>query len=333
MIDPRLAELVDRAFDYRGYVTVRRNDGSELVGFVYDRDAAHVDLFDESATQRLRIPLADIAAIDFTGEDSARKSQEIWERRKGRLEPRETPAHGGWEESRPILLVAALERELRSVSRALGLSRRQDGARGRLGGSDLIAIAVGMGGGVRAAVSAAEPRMVVSCGFSGGLDARLRPGDLVLATAVRDENGDRLAAPEPLRRVAAAALESLGCIEGEIVCTTAVAATPEEKRALARPGAAAVDMESFTAARAATEAGIPWLALRAVVDPLEATLPPFTREPHRNPVGPALRYAASGPRAFRNLVRLALGARRASAALEEGLRRLGPVLAQAEARA
>jgi adenosylhomocysteine nucleosidase len=333
MIDPRLAELVERAFDYRGYVTLRRKDGSELVGFVYDRGDAHVDLFDESAAHRLRVPLAEIASIDFTGEDSARKSQEMWERRKGRLEPRETPAHGGWDESRPILLVVALDRELRSVARALGLTRHRDRARGRLGGSDLIALAVGMGGGVRNGVAAAEPRMVVSCGFSGGLDPGLRSGDLVLATAVRDENGDRLAAPEPLRGVAAAALQGLRCVQGEIVCTTAVAATPEEKRALAHPGTAAVDMESFTAARAASEAGIPWLALRAVVDPLDAALPPFTRDPHRSPLGAALRYAASGPRAFRDLVRLARDARRAAAALEEALHRLGPALAAAEARA
>src|SRR5581483_7609278 len=51
MSDARLAELVDRAFDYRGYVTVRRTDGSELVGFVYDRGASHIELFDGSAAR------------------------------------------------------------------------------------------------------------------------------------------------------------------------------------------------------------------------------------------------------------------------------------------
>ena len=29
-----VSELVERAFDYRGYVTVRRADGSELVGYL-----------------------------------------------------------------------------------------------------------------------------------------------------------------------------------------------------------------------------------------------------------------------------------------------------------
>ena len=37
----------------------RRSDGSDVVGFVYDRGPAHVELFDESATRRVRVPLAE----------------------------------------------------------------------------------------------------------------------------------------------------------------------------------------------------------------------------------------------------------------------------------
>ncbi len=332
MTDPRLAELVERAFDYRGYVTLRRNDGTELVGFVYDRGASHLELFDETATRRVRVELAEIADIDFSGEDAARKSQEIWERRKGKLEPRDTPAHGGWDEARPILVLVALERELRSVARALGLSLAGTRARGRLGGSDLIALSLGVGGGARNAVAGERPGLVLSCGFCGALDPVLRPGDLVLATAVNDENGDRIGAPAPLRTAAAAALQGLSCFQGELVCTSSVAATAGEKRALARPGALAVDMESFTVARAAAEAGIPWAALRAGVDPLDSALPRFTREEHESHLLPALKHAASGPRAAWELIRLARDARRAAAALEKGLRRLGPALVSLEAR-
>jgi len=72
MIEARIAQLVDRAFDYRGYVTLRRSDGSEVVGFVYDRGASHLELLDQSATRRMRVPLAEIADIAFTGEDAAR---------------------------------------------------------------------------------------------------------------------------------------------------------------------------------------------------------------------------------------------------------------------
>src|SRR6267143_1358887 len=171
MIEARIAELVDRAFDYRGYVTLRRGDESELVGFVYDRSASHLDLFDETATRRTRVALAEIADIAFTGEDAARKSQEIWERRKGKLEPRETPAHGDWADPGKVLVLVALEHELRSVARALDAAPRQGVVRGKISGTEVVGVAAGMGRGARGALAEHHPRLVVSCGFAGGLDA------------------------------------------------------------------------------------------------------------------------------------------------------------------
>ena len=100
---------------------------------------------------------------------------------------------------------------------------------------------------------------------------------------------------------------------------------------LARDGALAVDMESYLVAQAAGEAGVPWLALRAIVVPLDSSLPPFAREAHPDYFWPALRYAFSGPRAALRLVRLGRDASRAGAALEAALRRLVPALAAAEA--
>jgi hypothetical protein len=332
MTEARLSELVQRAFDYRGYVTLRQRDGSELVGFVYDRGTTHVELFDETATRRLRIPLAEIADIAFTGVDTAQKSQEIWERRKGTLEPRDTPAWGDWHQSGPVLVLVALEAELRSVARAVGATPRDGRVRVRIAGGDIVARAIGIGGGSRAAVTEEEPRLVITCGFSGSLDSALAPGDLVLATSVRDENGDVLAASGPERLAAAEALRGLRFFEGELACTTAVAATPEEKRALARPGMLAVDMESHPAARAAIEAGVPWIGLRAIVDPLDSSLPPFTREPAGRHLLSALRYALSGPRAVTDLIQLSSRARRAAHALELALQRLTPVFAAAEVR-
>ena len=331
MTDARVAELVERAFDYRGYVTLRRSDGSELVGFVYDRNATHLELFDQEAAHRVRVPLGEIADIAFTGEDTARKSQELWERRKGKLEPRETSAWGEWRESGPLLLLVALEGELQSVARAFGLSRRGRFARGRFSGSEVVALAVGIGGGARSAVVEEQPRLVVSCGFSGGLDPKLVPGDLVVATAVREDIGEEVAAPPAVRRRALEALHGLRCFEGELVCTTSVAAREAEKLALARPGTLAVDMESFPVARAAAEAGTPWLAVRVIIDPLGSSLPSFAREPRASYLRPALKYALSGPRAAGDLLRLAWRARIAARSLEAALRRLAPMLLANEA--
>src|SRR5438874_12671097 len=177
-----------------------------------------------------------------------------------------------------------------------------------------------------------RPRLVVSCGFCGGLDPGLIAGDLVLATAVRATSGELLEAPEPARLAAAALLDGVRYRQGELVQATSVATTGEEKRALARSGALALDMESFAVARAAEQAGIPWLALRAVVDPADSPLPEFTRETRRGYAWPALKYALSGPRAAARLIRLARDSRLAGAALTTALRRLGPALSAGEAR-
>ena len=156
-MDARIADLVERAFDYRGYVTVLRSDGSQVVGYLYDRSETHVDLFDERAEARTRLPLEEIADLRFTGEDAAARSQEHWERRKGALEPRETPAHGDWAETLPALVVVALERELRAVARAMGARVHAGLARGRLGGREVAAVAVGLGGDPRAAYGPSTP--------------------------------------------------------------------------------------------------------------------------------------------------------------------------------
>jgi len=339
-----LSELVERAFDYRGYVTVRRADGSEIVGYLYDRGPAHVDLLDETATQRTRLSRDEIVDIRFTGDDPVRKSQEIWERRKGSLEPRDTPAYGEWAAARPVLLAVALEQELVHVARALGLRKNGASARGRHEGSEVVAVAAGIGDGAAGTVADEEPRLVVSCGFCGALDARLETGDVVIGSAVRSEAGEVLQAPADVLERARRALSGLPFYEGELLDAKAVATTPAEKRALAnaaafglRPsraepaapstGALALDMETRPLALAARKAGIPWLAVRVVLDPVDQALPAFTREPRKSYVAPAIRHALSGPRGAVQIARLASASRRAGASLEDALRRLGKVLA------
>ena len=86
--DASLAEIIERAFDYRGDVTVIRHDGSQFVGYLFNRDAhapePFVQMFDRNGAGPFTIPYAKIAAIRFTGKDTAAgKSYEAWVRRKG----------------------------------------------------------------------------------------------------------------------------------------------------------------------------------------------------------------------------------------------------------
>lgn len=91
-----LARVVDRAFDYRGDVTLRLRDGTERVGFVCNRDLeaprAFLQLLPASGGPAERIPLAAIRAVAFTGRDTAAgNSYAAWLRLR---EQRRPPARG-----------------------------------------------------------------------------------------------------------------------------------------------------------------------------------------------------------------------------------------------
>ncbi|HEY7521448.1 MAG TPA: hypothetical protein VIE36_24420 [Methylomirabilota bacterium] len=72
---PDLAFVVERAFDYRGDVTVVHRDGRELVGYLFNRDAGarppFVQMLARDGGDAVVIPYADIATIRFTGRDTA----------------------------------------------------------------------------------------------------------------------------------------------------------------------------------------------------------------------------------------------------------------------
>ena len=84
--DVRLA--LDRAFDYRGDVTLTLRDGRKISGYIFDRREGKsltdslVRLFPASSDERLSIAYAEIAAVTFSGRDTAAgRSWEAWVRK------------------------------------------------------------------------------------------------------------------------------------------------------------------------------------------------------------------------------------------------------------
>ena len=82
-----LREVVDFAFDYRGNTTVVKKDGSEVVGYIFNRDAdvpePFIQFFDEQGNGPFTIPYRDIATIKFSGKDTAAgNSWKAWVERK-----------------------------------------------------------------------------------------------------------------------------------------------------------------------------------------------------------------------------------------------------------
>jgi len=166
-----------------------------------------------------------------------------------------------------------------------------------------------------AAVLAGGPRAVVAAGFCGALDPGLRVGDLVAAEAVADEDGARFPADPALLAAAPGR-------RGVMVTARRLARTPADR---ARLDGLAVDLESAAIARRCAEAGVPFLALRAVTDEVGHVLPDFDRLMNaagQLTPGLGLVHFALHPRQLAGLVRVGRGARRASGALADGIGQL-----------
>jgi hypothetical protein len=78
-------KALEKAFDYRGDVTITRKDGTTIEGYLFDRKTGPsladslVRVLPKASNQRVMIPYADIAALAFTGRDTAAgKSWEAW---------------------------------------------------------------------------------------------------------------------------------------------------------------------------------------------------------------------------------------------------------------
>ena len=94
--DVSLAEIIERAFDYRGNVTVARHDGTEVAGYLFNREAdaasPFVQMFDTEGAGPITIPYGDIQMIRFTGRDTAAgNSYAAWLERKAAAKARGAP--------------------------------------------------------------------------------------------------------------------------------------------------------------------------------------------------------------------------------------------------
>lgn len=86
--EEELREGLEKAFDYRGDVTIVRKDGSAIEGYIFDRRAgptlaeSFVRLFPKGIGSKFVIPYSDIASLHFSGRDTAAgKSWEAWLRK------------------------------------------------------------------------------------------------------------------------------------------------------------------------------------------------------------------------------------------------------------
>jgi adenosylhomocysteine nucleosidase len=166
---------------------------------------------------------------------------------------------------------------------------------------------------------------IISFGISGGLAPDLAAGQCIVAAAVR--TGQEIFPTD--RAWTRSLLERLpGAVHADIVGMDAPVADPLEKRRLhAQTGAAAVDTESHIAARIAAAHQVPFVACRAIIDAADKRLPAAAlvglRPDGTADVVAVFRSVVRQPSQLPALVRTALDARIASAALRHHRRRLG----------
>ncbi len=163
--------------------------------------------------------------------------------------------------SEPVLLVVAVPQEIDPFHGANG---HRD---------DFVYVTTGIGSRktlarVRHELRTARYRAVVSAGFAGATQPGFKPGDIVISSEVIEAGSSGRWVPG----IDAGSLRDLGSV-GRFITSDRAAHLPEKKEQMGRDyGTIAVDMETAAVARAATEAKVPWIGFRVILDPMEMTL-------------------------------------------------------------
>jgi nucleoside phosphorylase len=186
-----------------------------------------------------------------------------------------------------IAIFAALPWEERAARRSVAGVKRVHSAAwaatwaGHALGRDVWLVRTGIGEErARAAAEAVSHAQrfdaFLSIGCAAGLAPELAPGDVVVADAVFTSDGaQRFGTELELREslTEAARRGGVRVTVGSYACCAAVLASREDKRrAAAAHGAVLAEMEGAAIARVALRAGIPFGAVRAVLDPIDVEL-------------------------------------------------------------
>lgn len=116
---------------------------------------------------------------------------------------------------------------------------------------------------------------LMSFGVAGALDPALSSGDLVIPARIIGPGGESITTDESWTARLTSLME-LQCnvINADLAGSDGTVTTPAAKHEMFHAtGAVAVDMESLAVARAAREAGLPFIAVRAIADPAQREIP------------------------------------------------------------
>ena len=146
--------------------------------------------------------------------------------------------------------------------------------RGKIGGAEVVLHRCGWGmrnadKGVRALVENYQPDVIINYGVSGGLIPEIGLGETVIAAACNHANtAQSNKTDEGLAAFAAARLPHAKM--APVATSVGLIVNKKRKTRVARKsGAVCIDMETYAAANAANELGVPLLVIRCLSDTYE----------------------------------------------------------------
>lgn len=205
----------------------------------------------------------------------------------GREGMAEGSSSGSLETGGMVAVAGALPMEVSGILGAGRFKKAYTGGlkyyRGDVRGTDVALFVSGVGERAayetaKAACGALPLAAYISVGLSGALSPALKPGDVVLGELVRAGRGSASVEYRTDPALLAAANKPFpaggGPVTGPLFCSPTVIVTSGEKKlAAGSTGCIAVDMETAGAARAAAEAGVPFMAVRVISDAIDEDLP------------------------------------------------------------
>jgi adenosylhomocysteine nucleosidase len=191
---------------------------------------------------------------------------------------------------RPIFILGALREEINLIRKQMIVKEqlkrgRADVWSGTWNNASIILVRTGMGkdsalSALKEALSLTVPSLILSIGYAGGLDLKLKVGDLVLADKILEINQaislSKTYSLDPKQLDLFERLDSNKKIiiyRGTLITVNQVIADSSAKQELgASHKALAVDMETSSLISYAIENKIPFVSVRAISDTMEQSL-------------------------------------------------------------
>lgn len=190
-----------------------------------------------------------------------------------------------------VCILGAVRQEIAGIKRRMNIDEqtrlgRADAWAGTWESTSIVLVRTGIGqararDALERVLEKYSVSTVISIGYAGGLDPKLKVGDLVVAHRIlglgpeKEQEAEEFFADPALveRALKLPVAADATAVGGDLLTVDRVVCDPESKRALLKHyQALAVDMETAALAKLAAEKPLPFLSVRAISDTAEQEL-------------------------------------------------------------